>query len=154
MNNSVKFRNSVKGYNKQDVIEYIAELSAEHDEARAQYETELARAHREAETEKEAAKISEAKAEELATELYAALERERELKRSVSGLAARIAKYEKEKAARKATVKQKVKKTLFKKQKEAKSLPCKNKPCRLILGGTAVCALFISFCLYIVVAGA
>ena len=62
MNNSVKFRNSVKGYNKQDVIEYIAELSAEHDEARAQYETELARAHREAETEKEAAKISEAKA--------------------------------------------------------------------------------------------
>lgn len=117
MNNSVKFRNSVKGYNKQDVIEYIAELSAEHDEARAQYETELARAHREAETEKEAAKISEAKAEELATELYAALERERELKRSVSGLAARIAKYEKEKAARIATVKQKVKKTLFKKQK-------------------------------------
>ena len=69
MNNSVKFRNSVKGYNKQDVIEYIAELSAEHDEARAQYETDLARAHREAETEKEAAKISEAKAEELATEL-------------------------------------------------------------------------------------
>ena len=117
MNNSVKFRNSVKGYNKQDVIEYIAELSAEHDEARAQYETELARAHREAETEKEAAKISEAKADELATELYAALERERELKRSVSGLSARIAAYEKEKAARKATVKQKVKKTLFKKQK-------------------------------------
>lgn len=113
MNGSVKFRNSVKGYNKQDVIEYIAELSAEQEEIRAQYETELARVRREAENEKEAAKISEAKAEELATELYAALERERELKRSVSGLCARIAKYEKEKAAKKASLKNKIKKSVF-----------------------------------------
>ena len=116
MKDSVKFRNSVKGYNKQDVIEYIEELSTEHEEAREQYETELARAHREAAAEKEAAKISEAKAEELATELYAALERERELKRSVSGLAARIYKYEKEKAAKKETPKLKAVKLLFKKK--------------------------------------
>lgn len=114
MSNSVKFKNSVGGYNKKDVIEYIAELSAEHEEARAGYETELARARRELALEKEAARISEAKAEELAAELYAALDRERELKRSVSGMAARIAKYEREKAAKKVTVKQKVKRSLFK----------------------------------------
>ena len=57
-----------------------------------------------------------AKAEELAAELYAALERERELKRSVSGLAARIYKYEKEKAAKKETPKLKAVKLLFKKK--------------------------------------
>ena len=116
MNSPVKFRNAIGGYNKQDVVEYISELACEQEEIRAQYETEIERIKRDAAAEKEAAKISDAKAEELAAELYAALERERELKRSISGLCARITEYEKAKSAKKSSLKSKIKKTtLFKK---------------------------------------
>ena len=93
---NVKFKNALGGYNKKDVNEYLAAVSAEMRSREEINEVKRERLERQVEDERTAKEIIRAQLDELGFELYEANARETELKNAVTGLTSRVAELEAE----------------------------------------------------------